>query len=206
MNMSTVLTVLQATAALATVVLCVFVIFAAVRLQKLARALDDSGKEFIENIAALSRMAREREIPLKAAGSIEDLARAGQNVATWAETWADKGSSVMSRMDDWLADENTASLPAEARELLAQGKELVENLNETCESLRSVVSAPVETVSRVSDTVLPLVEDARQKVEQMRWFLDAIKTGFSVGWEELHKPDENEESDTRDGESSPTGD
>ncbi len=192
--MDNVLAILQAVAALATIVLCVFVIYAAARLQKLARALDESGKEFIENIAALSGMAREREVPLKAAGAIEDLARAGQNVATWAETWADKGSSVMSRMDDWLADENTGSLPAEARELLAQGKELVENLNETCESLRRVVSAPVETVSRVSDTVLPLVEDARQKVQQMRWFLDAIKTGFSVGWEELRKPEADEEA------------
>jgi hypothetical protein len=42
--------------------------------------------------------------------------------------------------------------------------------------------------------VLPLVEDARRKVEQMRWFLDAVKTGFSVGWEELRKPDEKEAS------------
>lgn len=204
--MTTVLPVLQAIAALATVVLCVFVIYAAVRLQKLARALDDSGKEFIENIAALSRMAREREIPLKAASTMEDLSRAAHQVATWAETWADKGSSVMSRMDDWLADENTASLPAEARELLAGGKELLESLNETCEALRRVVSAPVETVSRVSDTVLPLVEDARQKVEQMRWFLDAIKTGFSVGWEELRKPDESEESGPLGEESSPVED
>ncbi len=189
--MTTVLPVLQAIAALATVVLCVFVILAAVRMQKLAKALDDSGKEFIENIAALSRMAREREIPLKAAGTLEDLARAAQHVATWAETWADKGSSVMSRMDDWLADENTTAVPAEARELLVRGKELVEDLSGTSKALKRVVSAPVETVSRVSDTVLPLVEDARQKVEQMRWFLDAIKTGFSVGWEELRKPDED---------------
>jgi len=189
--MSIVLTILQATAALATIVLCVFVIYAAARLQKLARALDDSGKEFIENIAALSRMAREREIPLKAAGTMEDLSRAARQVATWAETWADKGSRVLTRMDDWLADENTVSLPAETRELVARGRELVEDLSETSQALKRVVSAPVETVSRVSDTVLPLVEDARQKVEQMRWFLDAIGTGFSVGWEELHKPDEN---------------
>jgi len=188
--MSTVLTVLQATAALATIVLCVFVIYAAVRLQKLARTLDDSGKELIENIAALSRMAREREIPLKVAGTAEDLSRASRQVAAWAETWAEKGSRVMSRMDDWMADENTASVPGEARELLVRGKELVDNLNETCAALRSVVSGPVETAARVSDTVLPLVEDARRKVEQMRWFLDAIGTGFSVGWEELRKPDE----------------
>jgi len=180
----------------------VFVILAAVRLQKLARALDDSGKEFIENIAALSGMAREREIPLKAASTLEDLSRAAQNVAAWAETWAEKGSSVLSRMDDWLADENTASLPAEARDLLARGKELVDSLNETCNALRRVVSAPAETVSRVSDTVLPLVEDARQKVEQMRWFLDAVKTGFSVGWEELRRPDESGESGSP-GEESP---
>lgn len=189
--MSTVLTVLQATAALATIVLCVFVIYAAVRLQKLARTLDDSGKEFIENIAALSRMVREREIPLKVAGTAEDLSRAAQQVAIWAETWADKGSRVMTRMDDWLADENTTSLPAEARELFARGRELVEDLSETSKALKRVVAAPVETVSRVSDTVLPLVEDARQKVEQMRWFLDAIRTGFSVGWEELRKPDDD---------------
>jgi len=201
--MSTVLTVLQATAALATIVLCVFVIYAAVRLQKLARTLDDSGKEFIENIAALSRMAREREIPLKVAGTAEDLSRAAQQVAIWAETWADKGSRVMIRMDDWLADENTTSLPAEARELFARGRELVEDLSETSKALKRVVAAPVETVSRVSDTVLPLVEDARQKVEQMRWFLDAIKTGFSVGWEELRKPDENGAQGQPDEESPP---
>jgi hypothetical protein len=188
--MSTVLTVLQATAALATIVLCVFVIYAAVRLQKLARTLDDSGKEFIENIAALSKMAREREVPLKVADTAEDLSRAAQQVAVWAATWAEKGSIVLSRMDECLADENTVSLPAEARELVARGKEMVEDLSETSKALKRVVSAPVETVSRVSDTVLPLVEDARQKVEQMRWFLDAIGTGFSVGWEELRKPDE----------------
>lgn len=193
--MSTALTVLQAVAALATIALCVFVIYAVVRLQKLARALDDSGREFIENIAALSRMAREREVPLMIAGTAEDLSRAAQQVAAWAETWANKGSSVLSRMDECLGDENTVSLPAEARELVARGKELVEDLTETSKALKRVVSAPVETVSRVSDTVLPLVEDARQKVEQMRWFLDAIGTGFSVGWEELRKPDEPSSSE-----------
>ena len=188
--MSTALTILQATAALATIALCVFVIYAAIKLQKLARALDDSGIEFIENIAALSRMAREREVPLKVAGTAEDLSRAAQQVAVWADTWAEKGSIVLSRMDECLADENTVSLPAEARELVVRGKEMVEDLTEASKALKRVVSAPVETVSRVSDTVLPLVEDARQKVEQMRWFLDAIGTGFSVGWEELRKPDE----------------
>jgi uncharacterized protein YoxC len=201
--MNTVLTVLQATAALATIVLCVFVIYAAIKLQRLARTLDDSGKEFIENIAVLSRMAREREIPLKVAGTAEDLSSAAQQVATWAETWAEKGSSVLSRMDDWLADENTTSMPGEARELLVHGRELVDNLNETCEALRRVVSGPVETAARVSDTVLPLVEDARQKVEQMRWFLDAIGTGFSVGWEELRKPDATDAQDYQDEESRP---
>ncbi len=102
---------------------------------------------------------------------------------------AAKVLDTVSRIERIVADEKTATLPVEAAQFLSRGKELMVSLNETSELLRNVINGPAETMMRMSGTVMPVIEDARKKVNLVRAFLEAVRTGIGAGWSELRPTD-----------------
>lgn len=178
-------TVLQAAAAVATVLLCGFVMYAAWKLRNLATSLDESGRKMLDNLAALTEMAREREVPRQAADAAAALKEASEAVAQGAYSLSEAAAAVR----DFFGSEKAKSVPPHIHELLLQAEELSADLRLTSERIRAAVSAPGDAVARLSDSVAPVLADARKKVGLVQAFLDALLTGVSVSWEEVHKPE-----------------
>jgi len=182
--MDGVVKVLQAAAAVATILLCGFVIYAVWRLRNIASALDESGKKLLENLAALTAMAREREIPHRAADTLSALKDASEATAQGARSVSEAAVAVR----NFFADEKAKAVPTRIHELLQQGEELAANLRKTSEQLRAIISAPGDAMARFTDSVAPMLEDARKKAGLVQVFLDALRTGVSVSWDEMRKP------------------
>jgi len=182
--MSAFVGVLQALAALATIVLCVFVVMAVIRLRQLAERVDDHGRAVLENLAALSGLAREQALPYRAAQTLEELQGAFRKVGQAA----DRVAETVARLEGILASEEAGTVPAATAQFLARGNELLSRLNETAEVLQRVIDHPATAVMRLSDTVVPVVEDARRKVGLARTFVEAVKCGLQAGWQDLLSP------------------
>jgi uncharacterized protein YoxC len=184
--MDAVVTVLQAAAAVATILLCGFVIYAVWRLRGVADTLDDSGKKLLDNLSALSGMAHEREIPLRVSDTLEGIKKTADDVAESARNLSQASAAVR----DFFGNEKAKAVPPHLHELLTQGEELAADLRKTSEQLRATIAAPGEAMARLSGGVGPMLADARKKMVLVRTFLDALRTGVTVSWDELHKPDE----------------
>ncbi len=183
--MDGIVTVLQAAAALATILLCGFVIYAVWRLHGVAGALDDSGKKLLDNLAALTAMAREREIPLRAADTLSGLKEAADSISASARSLSEAAASVRA----FFGDEKTKSFPPRLHELLRQSEELAADLQKTSAQLRATLAVPGDALALLSGGVGPMLIDAQKKMGLVRTFLDALRTGVTVSWDELHKPD-----------------
>ena len=177
--------VLQAAAAVAVILLCGFVIYAAWRLRNIADALDESGKKLLENLAALSAMAREREIPHRAADTLSALKDASEAAAQGARNLSEASAAVR----DFFGSDKTKAVPPHIHEVLSQAEELAADLRKTSEQLRGMISAQGDAMARFSDNVAPVLADARRKAGLVQGFLEALLTGVTVSWDEMRKPD-----------------
>jgi hypothetical protein len=183
--MDGVVKVLQAAAAVATILLCGFVIYAVWRLRSVVETLDDSGKKLLENLAALTAMAREREIPLRAADTLGALKDASEATAQGARSLSEASAAVR----EFFANEKAKAVPLRIHELLSQAEELAADLRKTSEQLRCMIAAPGDAMARFSDNVAPMIADARKKAGLVQTFLEALLTGVSVSWDEMRKPE-----------------
>ncbi len=176
---------------MATILLCGFVIYAVWRLRNIADALDDSGKKLLENLAALTAMAREREIPHRAADAMGALKDASEATAQGARNLSEASAAVR----DFFGGEKAKAVPPHIHEVLLQAEELAADLRKTSEQLRGMISAPGDAMARFSDNVAPVLAEARRKAGLVQTFLEALLTGVTVSWDEMRKP----ESGAKDG-------
>ena len=189
--MDGVVKVLQAAAAVATILLCGFVIFAVWKLRNVVVTLDDSGKKLLDNLAALTAMARESEIPNRAADALSSIKDTSEAAAQGARSLTE--ASILVR--EFLTDEKTKAVPLRIHELLHQGEDLAADLQKTSIQLRATLAVPGEVIAMLSGGVVPMLEDARKKAKLVQPFLEALRTGVSASWDEMRKPAQGGDGD-----------
>jgi|GEM_PF-4418874 len=132
----------------------------------LHRKLLSPATRVAENLAALTGMARDEELPRKVSRLFDELRKAAESVAVASK-----------ELQRFLADEEFVALPAETRQAVARFQESLERFN--------------ATLSQV-DTYLKLPEDAKQKFNLLRQVVSAIGDGISAGWEDLRRKQDPE--------------
>jgi len=175
------LTALQMLTSLAVIFLCFVIVDSVVRLRRAARELGKSTSEALNNIAELTRMAREKQLPYRADESLVEARRVMSDLSELAA----KARESLSALDGLLADEALKSMPSEVGQLVTRGNELVAQAQEAVDRLSSVVKGPADTAAMVTESLRPVVEDARQKVDLVGSLFTAIAAGVAAGWTEL---------------------
>ena len=175
------LTALQILTSLAVIFLCVVVVDSVAKLRRFARQLGKTSAEAVENIAELTRMARERELPHRADDALEGVRRAAGELSSLAGRMRES----LAHLDRLLADEAVKSAPGQFADLVERGNELAAQAQEAVGRLNSVLKGPAETAAMVTESVRPMVEDAREKVDLLRSLFTALAAGVSAGWDNL---------------------
>jgi chemotaxis regulatin CheY-phosphate phosphatase CheZ len=172
------LTALQILTSLAVISLCVVVVDSVAKLRRFARKLGKTSTEAVENIAELTRMAREKELPHRADEALAEARRVMGELTRRAR-------ESLANLDRLLADEAVKSAPGQIVDLVARGNDLVTQAQQAVDRLNAVLKAPADTAAMVTQSVRPMVEDAREKVDLLRSLFTALAAGVSAGWDDL---------------------
>lgn len=175
------LTALQILTSLAVIFLCLVTVDSVAKLRRFARKLGKTSTEAVENIAELTRMARERELPHRADDALEEVRRAAGELSSLAGRMRES----LDHLDRLLADDAVKSAPGQITDLVARGNDLVTQAQEAVDRLNAVLKAPADAAAVVTQSVLPMVDDAREKVDLLRSLFTALAAGVSAGWDEL---------------------
>ena len=111
-----------------------------------------------ENLAALSQMAREEEVPRKVSSALVELRDAAHQVS---------GASEALRR--FLENEELSALPADIREAVARLQDSLERFSGTLSSV---------------DQYLHVPQEAKQKLDLFKGVVSALGEGFAAGWQE----------------------
>lgn len=175
------LTALQILTSLAVISLCVVVVDSVVKLRRFARKLGKTSTEAVENIAELTRMAREKELPYRADESLAEARRVMGELSDLTR----RARESLANLDRLLADEAVKSAPGKIMDLVTRGNDLVAQAQEVVNRLNAILKGPADTAAMVTQSVRPMVEDAREKVDLLRSLFTALAAGVSAGWDDL---------------------
>jgi len=172
---------LQILTSLAVISLCVVVVDSVAKLRRFARKLGKTSTEAVENIAELTRMAREKELPHRADEALAEARRVMGELPDLTR----RARESLANLDRLLADEAVKSAPGQIVDLVARGNDLVTQAQQAVDRLNAVLKAPADTAAMVTQSVRPMVEDAREKVDLLRSLFTALAAGVSAGWDDL---------------------
>jgi alkanesulfonate monooxygenase SsuD/methylene tetrahydromethanopterin reductase-like flavin-dependent oxidoreductase (luciferase family) len=164
------LTALQILTSLAVISLCVVVVDSVAKLRRFARKLGKTSTEAVENIAELTRMAREKELPHRADEALAEARRVMGELPDLTR----RARESLANLDRLLADEAVKSAPGQIVDLVARGNDLVTQAQQAVDRLNAVLKAPADTAAMVTQSVRPMVEDAREKVDLLRSLFNAL--------------------------------